>query len=100
MILFQIANEETPAELTNNQLEKWYKCSEILFVEMLNILMLVVGWLYWKGLNFFYRIKQLEAAPPLPFRDQFRFVIALLTFYCFAVFVASSVLVFIKADED
>jgi hypothetical protein len=59
MILFQIANEQTPAQLTDHQLEKWYKCSEILFVEMLNVLLLTVGWLYWKGLNFFYKVKQL-----------------------------------------
>jgi hypothetical protein len=31
------------------------------------VLLLVVGWLYWKGLNFFYKIKQLDA--PLQFRS-------------------------------
>lgn len=98
MILFQIINEETPAQLIDNKLEKWYKCSEILFVEMLNILLLVVGWLYWKGLNFFYRVKQLELEPPLPFRDQFRYFIAILTLYCFGVFVTAVVMIFIKAD--
>jgi len=36
-------------------------------VELLNVLVLLVGWLYWKGLNFFYRVKQLDT--PLVFRD-------------------------------
>lgn len=27
MILFQITNEQSPAEITKNQLEKWYKTS-------------------------------------------------------------------------
>ncbi len=40
----------------------WYKWSEIIFINVLNVLNLTVGFIYWKAVRAFFKI----AEKPLP----------------------------------
>ena len=60
MIIFQMLNEKSNSEVMSMQLEKWYKFTEVLYVQLLNGVLLCVGWLYWRTLHCFYVIKRLE----------------------------------------
>lgn len=69
MVLFQIINEQKVTYILEYGLQLWYRFSEVIFVQLLNSLLLAVGWLHWKGLNGFYRIKEIE--PPCIYSDSF-----------------------------
>lgn len=69
MILFQVINEMGKEGIVEGKLNLWYKFSEVLFVEVLNCLIVTVGWFYWKGLYSFYKIKEIPA--PMPYRANF-----------------------------
>lgn len=90
MVLFQVGNESGVAALNTHSL--WYKLSEVVVVELLNAVLLTVGWLYWKGLNSFYNIKQIRM--PCIYKDAFRFVFAAVYSYLVAVAIAAGVMLF------
>ena len=64
MAIFQIINESKTEDQISNivsgHFQYWYKFSNLLMVEMLNCLVVAIGWLYWKTLNCFYNIKGLK----------------------------------------
>lgn len=93
MVLFQVVSEWGIEEVTGSDLQMWYKMSEILVVELLNVLLLAVGLLYWHGLNFFYNVQNLPA--PLPFSTAAKILIFLLTVYCACSLAFGTYLIFL-----
>ena len=64
MVLFQYINESEVGrkveDVKKDDLEYWYKFSNILMIEMGNVLVVAIGWLYWGIVSSFYKIKGLK----------------------------------------
>lgn len=93
MVLFQVVSEWGIEEVIGNSLQKWYKMSEIVVVELLNVLLLAVGLLYWHGLNFFYSVQSIPA--PLPFSVAAKALIFTLAGYCVCSLAFGTYLIFL-----
>lgn len=93
MVLFQVVSEWGIEEVTGSDLQKWYKMSEIVMVELLNILLLGVGLLYWHGLNFFYSVQSISA--PLPFSIAAQVLTFALAVYCGCSLAIGTYLIFL-----
>jgi hypothetical protein len=89
MVLFQVGNEGGAEALTSNKLNLLYKFTEVVFVLLLNAMLLTVGWLYWKGLNAFFIIKQMHA--PCLYRNGIIYCFGASYFYLIAVAITSGV---------
>lgn len=70
----------------------------MLFVELLNGLLLIVALLYWHGLYFFFKVKDLS--PPLAFGQAAKYCIYLCGAYCFCTFVIGIVFIFELNSSD
>jgi hypothetical protein len=57
-----LANYQNITNSRANKANLWYKWSEIIFINVLNILNLTVGFIYWKAVRAFFKI----AEKPLP----------------------------------
>lgn len=93
MILFQVINEMGKEGIIEDRLNLWYKFSQVLFVEVLNCLLVTVGWLYWKGLYSFYKVKEMPA--PKPYRANFQYIFFITIAIMIGVIIVGLLLPFI-----
>lgn len=67
-------------------------------MELLNLLLLAVGLVYWHGLYFFFKVQEIK--PPLAFSKIAKYVMRIFGAYCIVTFAVGTVIVFENNNND